>query len=391
MGSRGNLSRAFLRTTLCGSMLFACWSACATSASAVSFDQEGATAEIVGCEEQEPIGRDLYLQDFAGATEATGGVGGFPDRALLEVDPGQRTTTCVGFANRTGAPVTFEFDVVDVATGRGNDAPIKVDAKSPFGAASWITATERSTAIPHGKVVWLRITIDVPEDATPGSYYSAVRSTVKATGSATTRVAPGVDVQVFFSIPGEADGGGEILDVTSPRVVWWDGFDLGDLPVLEKARGLGIAPIRFTWRNEGRYTDSVGGTIEVESDIGGKDVVRLDFPDRLVLRGGDRDFEVTWSRDIPLVGRFTPTIKARTLDGKVVERELPAIWVIPSWWYIVALVLAIAGPILWRRRTRRRYDELLYRLEQAEGSGSGGDHDPDAWDADEDGEWKRHP
>jgi hypothetical protein len=164
--------------------------------------------------------------------------------------------------------------------------------------------------------------------------------------------------------------------------VWWDGFGGGDLPVLKNLRGLGIAPIRFAWKNSGSYTDRVGGDIRVRSSLGGKEVARLAIPEQVVLRASQREFGATWSDDIPFFGRFRPTITVHTADGHVEKHELDPIWVIPAWWYIALLIIAIAVPLWWRRRSRRRYDDLLARVEAAEARGGRADWDDagDAWD-----------
>jgi len=156
------------------------------------------------------------------------------------------------------------------------------------------------------------------------------------------------------------------VDTRAPRVVWWDGLDLGDLPILDDLRGLGIGTVRFGWENSGNYSDEVDSTVVLESSLTGKEVARLDVEDAIVLRGSTRSFATSWFDYIPLVGRFEPTIEVQRSNGESVTKKLPAIWVIPSWWYIIALLLAIALPVWWRRRSGRRYRELETRLAASE-------------------------
>jgi hypothetical protein len=261
-----------------------------------------------------------------------------------------------------------------------------------YGAARWITLpSTKAITIRHGELVWLFVGIDVPLDTTGGSNYAAVIattsnpetivSTSKDAPATRTEVRRSVAVQIFLDIPGDVTRGGKVTDVRSPRVVWWDGLGGGDLPVLKRLRGLGIAPIRFTWKNTGSFTDKIGGKVKIESDLGGKDVASLDFPDTAVLRSSERDFETTWSKDIPFIGRFTPTIEVIGSDGRTVTTELDPIWVIPAWWYFALLALAIGLPIWWRRRSQRKLDALYARLEAAESRADG-----DGFGAD-DAEW----
>ena len=192
-----------------------------------------------------------------------------------------------------------------------------------------------------------------------------------------------IALQLFFDVPGNADYDGRVVDARAPRVIWWDGLNLGKMPGLDALRGLGVATVRFGWRNDGNLTDEVKGRIVIESDLTGKDVARLTLEPKSVLRGATRGFEDTWSKDIPMFGRFTPTIEVTGSNGNTKSVELDSIWVIPSWWYLLALTLAIAIPLGMRRRSKRRFRELEARVAAAEAH-SAGESGDQAWD-DEDG------
>jgi hypothetical protein len=230
------------------------------------------------------------------------------------------------------------------------------------------------------------MTADIPSDATAGSYYSAIQGNVLVDDPKGTSISAGVGVQVFFTIPGDAAAAGKVVDARAPRVIWWDGLELGQLPVLERLRGRESAPVRFSWRNTGDYTDEVKGRVLIESDLGDRDVARLDVDEAVVLRQSERGFKATWASDIPIIGRFTPTIEMRGIDGKTSTVELDPIWVIPSWTYILALIVAIGIPLWWRRRSKRKYATLLARVEAAEARGARDTGDED-WDESSD-EWR---
>jgi hypothetical protein len=84
-----------------------------------------------------------------------------------------------------------------------------------------------------------------------------------------------------------------------------------------------------------------------------------------------------------MFGRFTPTLEMRSSNGATRSVEMDPIWVIPSWWYMLALGVAVAVPLGMRRRSKRRYESLLARLEAAEGR-TRADSDADSWnDGDE--------
>jgi hypothetical protein len=340
------------------------------------------------CHKYRSVADGVYIQEFA-ATEVTGGLAGLPDRVETKLGPGESGTFCVGFHNRMGTTIQLAVRVAGVST-TDQGVPLIVDPDStPFGAAAWVALpTTKQVTLKHGQLAWFDVHVTVPADTAGGSNYAAIIGTSTSGGAktssagVTTEVHQSIAVQLFLDVNGEVETGGKLIRVRQPHVIWWDGLGGGDLPVLKKLRGLGIAPIRFAWKNTGSFTDKVGGDVRFKSSLGGKEVSKLDFPEHVVLRSSSRDYEVTWSKDIPLVGRFTPTITVRTADGRIHESKLDPIWVIPAWWYIALLIIAIAMPLWWRRRSRRRYDDLLARVEAAEARGGRADWDDagDAWD-----------
>lgn len=353
-----------------------------------------ATAQAVGpstingaasCTKFPEVSPGVHIQTFD-ATDVTGGIAGLPDRVTTDFAPGDSGRICVGFHNRTGEDVTLRFATHDVgASAEGSPVPFAT-GEEQYGAGTWLTLPEaKSVTIEHGELVWLDVGVDVPEDTSGGSAYAGVSALVTSAeieggdSGTQTKITPSVVVQVFFDVPGDITDGGHVQKVRSPRVVWWDGLSIGDVPGLDRLRGQGIAPVRFEWSNDGSVTDTISGSLKLESSLGGRDVASIDIPERVVLRDSDRPITVTWSKDIPFIGRFEPTLVLKRANGEVVEKELPAIWVIPSWWYFVLLAIAIALPLWWRRRSRRRYDELLARVEAAEASG-GRDADDEDWD-----------
>ncbi len=324
----------------------------------------------------------VYVQRFA-TTDVTGGIAGLPDRVVTDLSPGDSATLCVGFHNRSGVSTRITTRALDIGAS-SSGAPIPVpDDRNDFGAAAWLTLPSTSQVLlEHGDLVWMDVRADIPADTAGGSAYAGIQGEPLSTESAyasgnRARVTPGVVVQVFFDVPGDITQGGEITDVRAPRVIWWDGFDLGRIPVLDRLRGQGIGPIRFRWKNTGSLSDQIGGQVRIESSLGGKDVANLKVDEAIVLRDSSRRFEAIWVDDIPFIGRFRPTIEVEDTTGTVHKQQLDPIWVIPSWWYFVALAIAIAIPLWLRLRNQRRYDELLARVEAAESRADGEDEDSD--------------
>lgn len=306
-----------------------------------------------------PPAPDGTLRQSFDSVDVTGGIAGMPPRQVVDVAPGRHVVTCVGFQNRTGKTIDLGLRVADVGSD-DEGRPATQQQSLEFGASSWIELpADAIRALPHGDIAWLQVLVRVPPDAAPGSTYASVVASYRPPPAAdrtgvVVQSVPSVAVQLFFDLPGGGSRSGRIMRVRGPRVLWWDGLDAARLPLLERVRGPGAGTFRARWHNTGEYSDEVVGRLVVESDLTGRDVARIPVEAAVVLRGATRTFEASWSRDIPLVGRFTPTFELRGGDGEVVRRELDPVWVIPSWWYLAALALALIVP-LWVRR--RRLDE----------------------------------
>lgn len=330
-----------------------------------------------------PLAADGSRRQRFESQDAVGGIAAMPPRIVTKLQPGERERYCVGFQNRSARPVDLVVTMADVTADEAGVPSSQRDAEDR-GASRWLTLpTRRIDALQPGDIAWLEVDVAVPLDAPGGSSYASVVATeatpIEEQEGSGVQAIPSVASQLFFDIPGDAQRRGRLVRVRSPNVVWWDGLDLGELPVFERLRGLGVATMHFEWENTGDFTSTVGGRVVVRSDLSGRAVTRIDVPDQVVLRGSSRKFSVTWSRDIPLLGRFTPVLELRGEGARVERHELEPIWVIPSWWYVIALACAIAVPVWTRRRSQRRYHELLARLEAAEGQGAAGWVEDDDW------------
>lgn len=336
-----------------------------------------------------PLEADGTRRQTFDAYDASSGIAAMPPRTVTELQPGERATFCIGFQNRGVDPLTLELEVADVAADE-EGLPSSQREADDRGASGWVKLpTTRIADLSSGDVAWLDVEVRVPEDALPGSSYASVVATdatpFPEDDAPKVQAIPSVASQLFFNIPGDAVRNGEIRNIRSPGVIWWDGVGLGDLPVLERLRGLGVGTIRFSWRNSGDFTSEVRGRLHIRSDLGAKVVTSIPVPDTVVLARSERDFEATWKNEIPMIGRFTPVLEVTGDNGRVERFELDPIWVIPAWWYLATLALAIALPIVIRQRSKRRYHSLLERVEAAEARSNQGAAED--WD-DASDEWR---
>lgn len=320
-------------------------------------------------------------------TDVTNHIAGTPPRQEIEVKPGERLEVEVGFQNRLGRPVDFTIEVKDI--GGRPDAPQDLFAltdDAPFGASGWVTVDRKKFTLEQGDIGRIKVTAQAPADAEPGSYYAAVagygappKSDGAGGGAAQAAISAGVGVQLFFNIPGERRHAGTITSASSRRLIWRDQHT--------------FVPLDVHYQNRGNVTDIVGGKVALEG-LFGREVGAFRQPGQVVLRGGTREYRFLWT-DPPWIGRFTPTVEFVGEGGKPVIRELPAVWIVPSWKYLLAALLAIGLPTWWRLRERRKVRQLRAELDHVRARERA--DDPDGWldaeDLDDDEEWSssHHP
>jgi hypothetical protein len=359
-------SRLFLFLPL---LLLACvaWSGAVVHAGAQ--EDAGVDPAAYECDEF-PRAPDGSRRQTFEAFDAVGGLAAVPPRINTQLAPSESASYCVGFQNRGDSPVNLSIEVVDVAAdARG--LPSSQREAVDRGASGWVgIPATRIEGLAPGDIAWLELQVRVPDDALAGSSYASILATGEAIATeedgSQVQSIPAIASQLFFDIPGDAVRRGEVVDIRSPRVIWWDGLGAGDLPILDRLRGLGIATVRFSWHNTGAFTSEIGGRVELRSDLSRRVVERLSVEREVVIAGARRQYEVTWRDNIPLLGRFTPVLEVEGESGRTERHELQPIWVIPAWWYLLAVAVAIAIPIWLRHRSRQRYYELLARLEAAE-------------------------
>ncbi|MCW2961345.1 MAG: hypothetical protein JWM90_1732 [Thermoleophilia bacterium] len=342
---------------------------------------------LANCRAGAPHPDGSRRQSFERSKELTG-LSGIPPRVVIDVEEGRRQQVCFGYQNLTSGTISLELVMNNVGVD-ANGTPLSQPSESEYGAADWVALpTNELRDLRPGEVAWLTTDVDVPADVAPGSWYASVTATRSSDAPGTedegSRVVPvpAVTVQLFFDVPGDGTRGGNVNNARAPRVVWWDGLNIDTLPVLDRLRGIGFAPVRFDWRNGGSYTDTVNGTVTISSSLSGKVVERIEVPEKVVLRDTERAFVANWQRNIPMIGRFDAVIEMRGSDGTTVKHELPAIWVVPAWWYFLVLAIALATPITLRKRSSRRYNELVARVEAAEaraGESDVDDYSEDEW------------
>lgn len=283
--------------------------------------------------------------------DVTHGISGSPPRLELNVDPGEVRVEKLIFRNLTGAPDVIEIETDDITS--TDREFLKIAEQAKYGASTWITPEVNSVSSKHGDTIIMSITIRVPKDAEPGSHYAVVSGRIgpdgtEVKGASTAAFKASVALQVFLTVAGEQVVGGKIVRAEAPRL-------------LQRKQGSYVT-YRVRYRNTGNVTDEVGGSVRVRSVLG-RTVKRLPLKQGIVLRGSEREYRAIWT-DPPWIGRFSPKVTMVGKNGRKQTMELPAVWVIPPWYYLVGLLVALVVPLVaWWVRRRRYLQALLAEME----------------------------
>jgi len=255
--------------------------------------------------------------------------------------------------NDTDAPLRIQIRAVQL---QGSSDPTQLvqpargDATSqvtswlqlPYSAANWPT-------VAAGATLSIPLSVRVPKDAIPGAYaialgvFSSIRSPSVTTGNeeveSAGRVAldAGPGSTIIFDVTGDAQANAKIRSIDAPRVVWG-----GDAPSF-------IVRVKNTGQTQLQLDSRL--TLSPFVGTAGR---QLDADAQAALPKGEREFRLRWS-DPPLFGWFEPrlTVVGGADSGVTITQTLPTVWVLPPWWLIAMLLIALSLPITMLVRRRR--------------------------------------
>jgi hypothetical protein len=278
------------------------------------------------------------------------------------VRPGETYEFTFSVFNRLNNDVDVRLKTND-AEGSGDPQEVlRIINKAQYGAGSWITFEKEMFHLKSGQKLEQTATITVPQDVGGGSWYGAISASTGgpnadvATSGSGIKTVSTLHIEVFMNVAGKTAVGGRIKSA--------------DTTTLSGRGAKSLVPFEVVWENTGNVTDAVSGTVKVKS-IFGPDAFTAKFTPAIVLRGGTREYRAVW-KQTPWIGIFRPVIQMHGQDGKVREKKLGYIVILPPWYYVVAVLLAAAIPIVMYLRNRK-WRRLIMEMYAEEGRG--GDYD----------------
>jgi len=288
-----------------------------------------------------------------------------PPVISLTADPGQKLTANISLRDISKGQLLVQSQVNDFGAGTNEDGipSIVLDqAKtSPYSMKSWVTPLADMTLNPK-QLKNLAITINVPVNASPGGYYSAIRFTATAPELKGTGVSlsASLGALIFIRVNGSAVEKLTVLDFYATR----DG---------KSASFFETAPIQFLERikNSGNLFEEPAGVITIK-DMFGKKVatVGVNQPPRNILPDSTRKFEQSLDSTVigtkMLFGQYKATLKITYGSSNQVLTKDFSFWVIP-WRLIGVIVITLIVIVVALFFLIKRYNRFI--VNKAQGSG----------------------
>ena len=236
-----------------------------------------------------------------------------------KVDPGQSLEGMLTITNQNGGTQTYFVTTRNVTGMQETGTPIFEDenAEDPLEAAAWIKPELESVTLEIGESMSVPYRIDVPANASPGSYFAAFFVTREADQATESGAGVGFHVASLVNLRVNGDVNEDMLF----REFFTDKAFFTDPEVMFKAKV----------DNTGTIHQRPRGIITI-TDMLGNDVAQVSFNDSAgaILPKNDRVFETEWAPEGFMLGRYTAS--ASILFGesqkKTVTREV-TFWVVP--------------------------------------------------------------
>lgn len=298
----------------------------------------------------------LALVPFAMAQndQTTGGNGLqlSPTRSEVNASPGQVKTISMTLRNITQGDLVAQAVVNDFESDGVSGTPqIIVDQSqhTPYSINKFLKGVQ-DVELKAGEVKEVKLTLDVPGDATPGAYFGVVRYAAipkgeQNTGDRQVSLTASVAHIVLLEVAGDINEQIQLESVKAQRDNKPGSFFFKE----PNSMAVGI-------KNLGNGFARPYGNVSIKNMIG-KEVnnyqVNNTTPKGVVLPGSSRTF-VDNVDGLSMPGRYTAVASVAYGNGGEVVTYKTAFWYIPLWLFITLLaLLAAAGFFIYRTYKRR--------------------------------------
>tara|TARA_B100000745_G_scaffold292952_1_gene234369 strand:- start:2755 stop:3831 length:1077 start_codon:yes stop_codon:yes gene_type:complete len=244
----------------------------------------------------------LFLILFTSSAFAQTGAGIGLRPAITEnnAEPGTSQTHTIEVTNLSAAAQTYYLFMRDIVAVENGGTPVFADENAEitgFEMSEWVTLGVEEMYLESGESKTVEVTIDVPENATPGSHFAGMFVSMEPPRMRSIGAAVGYEVASIFSIRvnGDVVENAQIREFSTGNYIY------------------GESKVDFRTRIENKGTVLVRpiGPLEVYNMFG-KRVALLTFNDTKagIFPGSEREFEIMWEDEGPGFGRYEAVLSA---------------------------------------------------------------------------------
>lgn len=281
-----------------------------------------------------------------------------PVRVELTVAQGDSEKTTITAMNPTASDIDAKVVVNDFEAATDETGQPKVifetDQTAPGNSFKSLVGDLGSVSIPAGGKVEIPVTITVPENASPGGYYGAVRLEPTVESDKNVNLSASVGTLFLVTVPGDLKESLELVEFTAAKGESADKASTGRFFI----GGGDNIKIVTRLKNTGNIHVKPFGRVQV-TDSKGNIVEQYEFnntePKSNVLPDSTRKFtdELTYSN---FFGKYTITANLGYGSAGNLITAKNTFYVVPLWLVIVAIaliVLIIVGAFLLYRKLRQ--------------------------------------
>lgn len=275
----------------------------------------------------QPFGSFAYTIQNSGKAKALNTITVSPVKFELTLAPGGSATKEVTIWNRLGHESEFLFSKEDFTGSKDPDKAtlfLGDDYAKITSAKDWLALETDKVTLNQGDKMKFPVQVNVPADASPGSHYAAVFSTVgnsaDATGERAVNLRSRVGCLFLINVTGKTNEAGAVTEFMTDKKFYRNG------------------PVEFStvFENTGNVYQNVNADISVRN-IFGNESSHLAIKNWTVLSDSSRRQKITWPRKW-MVGIYTAELTATFgWKGDMTDHKQIVFYVFP--WHAALAVL----------------------------------------------------
>lgn len=263
----------------------------------------------------------------------------------LSGTPGDVIENYLKIYNPSGNTIGVKMQVEDIApTGEMGFVTVEPAETETYSLARWIKCEPEELDLRPGEEKLVKFTLHIPSNAEPGGHYGTVLAATKSisgAGATGATIVQRIGALVLLTVPGEMKENLIIQDFNAPGY-----SDYG--------------PIMFTirFKNTGTIHLKPRGLITI-TNLLSKKVADISIPEKNVLPGGVRKYELSWDQKWLWAGKYTATLTGSYgISNAQLNPVVITFWVFP-WKFGLGILVILILLILSRRRWAAAFRVLI--------------------------------